>query len=142
MRQPWLATLAAALLLGQLALGGWTSSNYAGLACEGFPTCNGSLWPAMDWGEGFHLSQDVGPSYLHGQLHGEARTAIHLAHRGGAVLLGAMLLMLYWRQRRHVPIPGAGRWQPGGCRLGWGSPMCCGGCHWIWRWRTPWGPSC
>ena len=102
LRQPWLATLAAALLLGQLALGGWTSSNYAGLACEGFPTCNGSLWPAMDWGEGFHLSQDVGPSYLHGQLHGEARTAIHLAHRGGAVLLGAVLLMLYWRQRRHV----------------------------------------
>ncbi|MDH2298500.1 COX15/CtaA family protein [Cobetia sp. 29-18-1] len=102
-RQPWLATLAAALLLGQLALGGWTSSNYAGLACEGFPTCNGAAWPAMDWGEGFHLTQDVGPSYLHGQLHGEARTAIHMAHRGGAVLLGAVLLALYWRQRRYLP---------------------------------------
>ncbi|WP_348994689.1 COX15/CtaA family protein [Cobetia sp. BMC6] len=102
-RQPWLATLAAALLLGQLALGGWTSSNYAGLACEGFPSCNGAAWPAMDWGEGFHLTQDVGPSYLHGQLHGEARTAIHMAHRGGAVLLGAVLLALYWRQRRHLP---------------------------------------
>ncbi|NHH86455.1 Heme A synthase [Cobetia sp. MB87] len=101
-RQPWLAALAAALLLGQLALGGWTSSNYAGLACEGFPTCNGAAWPAMDWGEGFHLTQDVGPSYLHGQLHGEARTAIHMAHRGGAVLLGAVLLALYWRQRRHL----------------------------------------
>lgn len=102
-RQPWLATLAAALLLGQLALGGWTSSNYAGLACEGFPTCNGAAWPEMDWGEGFHLTQDVGPSYLHGQLHGEARTAIHMAHRGGAVLLGAVLLALYWRQRRYLP---------------------------------------
>ncbi|WP_353888930.1 COX15/CtaA family protein [uncultured Cobetia sp.] len=102
-RQPWLAALAAALLLGQLALGGWTSSNYAGLACEGFPACNGAAWPAMDWGEGFHLTQDVGPSYLHGQLHGEARTAIHMAHRGGAVLLGAVLLALYWRQRRHLP---------------------------------------
>lgn len=94
----WL--LAIALLIGQLALGGWTSSNYAGLACQGFPTCNGQWWPAMDWAEGLNLTQTIGPSYLYGQLHAEARTAIHMAHRLGAVALGVVLLLLTWRYRK------------------------------------------
>lgn len=88
----WL--LAIALLVGQLALGGWTSSNYAGLACQGGAACNGQWWPSMDWSEGFHLTQTIGPSYLHGQLHAEARTAIHWAHRLGALALGGILLLL------------------------------------------------
>ena len=93
----WL--LAIILLIGQLALGGWTSSNYAGLACQGVPTCNGQWWPAMNWAEGLNLTQTIGPSYLYGQLHGEARTAIHMAHRLGAVALGVVLLLLAWRHR-------------------------------------------
>ncbi|SDK95546.1 cytochrome c oxidase assembly protein subunit 15 [Modicisalibacter muralis] len=98
----WL--LAVVLLIGQLALGGWTSSNYAGLACQGIPMCNGQWWPAMDWAEGLDLTQTIGPSYLYGQLHGEARTAIHMAHRLGAVALGIVLLLLAWRHRhrRHL----------------------------------------
>ncbi|WP_355662182.1 COX15/CtaA family protein [Halomonas salifodinae] len=90
--------LAAVLLVGQLALGGWVSSNYAGIACQGFPTCNGQWWPATDWSEGFHLTQTVGPNYLHGQLHADARTAIHLGHRLGALALGLGLLLLAWRE--------------------------------------------
>ncbi|NIC04093.1 COX15/CtaA family protein [Billgrantia bachuensis] len=100
----WIA--AVALLVLQLALGGWVSSNYAGIACQGFPTCNGQWWPAMDWSEGFHLTQTVGPNYLHGQLHADARTAIHQGHRIGALLLGLALLMLtlrYWREARMRP---------------------------------------
>lgn len=93
----WL--LAIALLVGQLALGGWTSSNYAGLACQGMPACNGQWWPSMDWSEGFHLTQTIGPSYLHGQLHAEARTAIHWAHRLGALALGGVLLLLVGKYR-------------------------------------------
>lgn len=93
----WL--LAAGLLLGQLALGGWVSSNYAGIACQGFPTCNRQWLPAMDWSEGFHLTQTVGPNYLHGRLHADARTAIHVAHRLGAVALGLALLLLVLRHR-------------------------------------------
>lgn len=89
--------LAIALLVLQLALGGWVSSNYAGIACQGFPTCNGQWWPAMDWSEGFHLTQTVGPNYLYGQLHAEARTAIHQGHRLGALLLGLALLALALR---------------------------------------------
>nr|WP_183327008.1 COX15/CtaA family protein [Halomonas cerina] len=92
--------LVLGLLLLQLALGGWTSSNYAGLACQGIPACNGQWWPAVDWSEGFNLGQTVGPNYLHGQLHAEARTAIHLAHRLGALALGLGLLALAIRYRR------------------------------------------
>ncbi|EWG99269.1 COX15/CtaA family protein [Halomonas sp. BC04] len=98
--------LAALMLLLQLALGGWVSSNYAGIACQGFPTCNGQWWPEMDWSEGFHLTQTVGPNYLHGQLHADARVAIHQGHRIGALLLGLVLLALafrHWHEARLRP---------------------------------------
>lgn len=91
--------IAACLLVVQLALGGWVSSNYAGLACQGFPTCNGQWVPPMDISEGFHLTQTVGPNYLHGQLHADARTAIQVVHRLGALLLGVGLIALWWRYR-------------------------------------------
>lgn len=91
--------LASFMLVLQLALGGWVSSNYAGIACQGFPTCNAQWWPEMDFSEGFHLTQTVGPNYLHGQLHADARTAIQVAHRLGALLLGVSLLMLWWSYR-------------------------------------------
>ncbi|WP_290904621.1 heme A synthase [Halomonas sp.] len=98
--------LAVALLVAQIALGGWVSSNYAGIACQGFPTCNGQWWPAMDWSEGFHLTQSVGPNYLHGQLHADARTAIQMGHRLGALALGLVLLLLvirHWHEARLRP---------------------------------------
>ncbi|XQU07121.1 COX15/CtaA family protein [Halomonas sp. LY9] len=91
--------IAGAMLVLQLALGGWVTSNYAGIACQGFPTCNTQWWPSMDLSEGFHLTQTVGPNYLHGQLHADARTAIHVVHRIGAILLGAALIALWWRHR-------------------------------------------
>ncbi|MYL24144.1 heme A synthase [Halomonas alkaliantarctica] len=91
--------IVATLLIFQLALGGWVSSNYAGIACQGFPTCNAQWWPEMDLSEGFHMTQTVGPNYLHGQLHADARTAIHMVHRLGALLLGVALAALYWRYR-------------------------------------------
>jgi len=98
--------IAAFLLILQLALGGWVSSNYAGIACQGFPTCNGQWWPEMDVSEGFHLTQTVGPNYLYGQLHADARTAIHVVHRLGALLLGVGLVALWWRYKHW---PGVGR---------------------------------
>lgn len=95
---------AVLLLFLQLALGGWVSSNYAGIACQGFPTCNGQWWPDTDWSEGFHLTQTVGPSYLHGQLHADARTAIQIGHRVGAGVLGLALLILAWRYWHEPPL--------------------------------------
>ncbi|WP_085918646.1 COX15/CtaA family protein [Halomonas sp. CSM-2] len=102
-RQPRRASahwwLVAVLLCCQIALGGWVSSNYAGISCQGFPSCNAQWWPEMDISEGFHLTQTVGPNYLHGQLHADARTAIHMMHRLGGGLLGAALMALWWRYR-------------------------------------------
>jgi cytochrome c oxidase assembly protein subunit 15 len=45
-----LAAIGLALLFGQIALGAWTSSHHAGLACLGFPTCNGRWWPDLSFG--------------------------------------------------------------------------------------------
>ena len=94
------ATAGLVLVIIQIALGGWVSSNYAAVACVDLPTCHGQWWPAADFTNGFHLTQHIGPNYLGGQLDSEARTAIHLAHRLGAVLLTLVLLGLAWQLRK------------------------------------------
>ena len=97
--QRW-ATAGLVLVILQIALGGWVSSNYAAVACVDLPTCHGQWWPAADFTNGFHLTQHIGPNYLGGQLDSEARTAIHLAHRLGAVLLTLVLVGLAWQLRK------------------------------------------
>ena len=77
---------AIGIVVLQVALGGWTSSNYAALACPDFPTCHGSLLPDMDFRAGFNLSQDVGPNYLGGKMTSDARVAIQMTHRLGAFI--------------------------------------------------------
>lgn len=94
-----LAGLALILAIGQIALGGWVSSNYAAVACVDLPTCHGQWWPAMDFANGFHLTQHIGPNYLGGQLDSDARTAIHMTHRLGALVLSLVLLLLAWGLR-------------------------------------------
>ena len=91
---PWvraLATFALIVLIVQIALGGWTSSNYAAIACPDFPTCQGSLWPAMDYRDGFVLWHRVAGSYEGGVLALAARTAIHFTHRLGALVTTVVL---------------------------------------------------
>ena len=95
-----LAALGLALVIGQVALGGWVSSNYAAVACVDLPTCHGQWWPAMDFANGFHLTQHIGPNYLGGQLDSDARTAIHMTHRLGALAVTLVLSLLAWRLRR------------------------------------------
>jgi len=86
------------VLVLQLALGGWTSANYAALACPDFPTCQGSIWPDADFEEGFVLWRAIGVDYEGGVLDMQARVAIHLVHRLGAlitfVVLGVLALRL------------------------------------------------
>lgn len=82
----WLAPLALAVLVGQIFLGGWTSANYAALACTDFPTCHGRWWPQTDFGEAFVLWRGLGVNYEFGVLDTPARTAIHVAHRLGALV--------------------------------------------------------
>ncbi|MCY3803178.1 MAG: COX15/CtaA family protein [Gammaproteobacteria bacterium] len=82
------------LLIGQIILGGWTSANYAALACIDFPTCQGQWWPPMDFKEGFVFWRGLGTNYEFGVLDNPARTAIHLSHRYMAVVVAAYWLVL------------------------------------------------
>lgn len=96
------AFAAMLLVIGQIALGGWVSSNYAAVACTDFPTCHGEWWPKMDFARGFDPTQhDIGPNYLGGMLYGEARTAIHVTHRLGALSVTLALLVLAGMLWRH-----------------------------------------
>ena len=89
----------------QIALGGWTSSNYAALACGlDFPSCLGQWWPGnMDFHEAFVLWRGIGVNYEGGVLDGSARIAIQLVHRIGAVLVfGHVAFAVVRRAARHV----------------------------------------
>ncbi len=86
------------LLAGQIILGGWTSSNYAALACgiggSAFPTCLGQWWPAMDFHQGFVLWRGIGVDYQGGILDAAARAAIQMTHRFGALVVFVYLMWL------------------------------------------------
>ena len=90
-----------ALLVIQIALGGWTSSNYAALSCGAdFPKCLGQWWPIHDFREAFVLWRGIGVDYEGGVLDGPARVAIHLAHRMMALLVFGHFLMVAIRMLR------------------------------------------
>lgn len=94
------ARFALIALVLQIFLGGWTSSNYAALACTDFPTCQGHWWPNMDFADAFVLWRGLGINYEFGVLETPARTAIHFAHRCGAVmatLLIGITIAQAWR---------------------------------------------
>ena len=106
--QPELFPFAVAgivILILQISLGGWTSTNYAALACPDFPTCQGSLWPNMDFSEGFILWRGLGVDYEGGVLDGSARTAIHMTHRFGAVIAFIVIATVSIRSMLHVSKP-------------------------------------
>ena len=104
----WAARLGLLVLVAQIALGGWTSTNYAALACTDFPTCHGSLWPEADYANAFHVVRELGMTANGELLSLSALTAIHWSHRLGAVVAGTVLLMLGWALARRVPTAGAG----------------------------------
>jgi heme a synthase len=97
--KPW-ATLTLTLVAIQIVLGGWVSANYAALACTDLPTCRGEWWPPMDFGRAFHLDRELGMSAAGELLSNEALTAIHIAHRIGAVIALAVSLFLAHRLLR------------------------------------------
>ena len=83
-----------AVMVIQILLGGWTSTNYAGVACPDFPTCQQSWWPAMDYRDAFVLWRGLGIEYEGGILPNAARVAIHWTHRLGALVAGTVLISL------------------------------------------------
>ena len=80
------AAVGVTILAVQIALGGWTSANYAALACPDFPTCHGDWWPTGNYAAGFRLWQESRSGFEGGVLAGDARIAIHFMHRIGALV--------------------------------------------------------
>ena len=95
-----LALIGLFALAVQIALGGWTSTNYAAIACPDFPTCQASWWPDMDFGNAFVLWHAPTMNYEGGVLANPARIAIHFTHRLGALVASvALLLAAIWTLR-------------------------------------------
>jgi len=82
------------VLAVQIALGGWTSANYAALACPDVPMCTGQWLPETNFQEGFVLWREIGVDYEGGVLDQPSRAAIHLTHRIGAVITLIVFLVL------------------------------------------------
>jgi heme a synthase len=87
----WMAAVTLLVLVCQIALGGWVSSNYAGIACADFPTCHGRWWPAVNFHSAFSW-HGLGPDYQGGILGDPARVAIHMTHRMGALVTFLVVL--------------------------------------------------
>ncbi|EAT12377.1 heme A synthase [Bermanella marisrubri] len=95
---PWSAFALVVFL--QMALGAWTSSQYAGLACPDFPTCQGQWWIEIDEGV-LHAPKVEGDEYLGGILPMQDRMAIQWLHRLGAIAVLVMFAYLWWRESQH-----------------------------------------
>ena len=93
----FLVKLCMVALALQIFLGAWVSTNYAVLACEGFPTCQGSFWPEMNLRAGFELWRPLGFSGAGEVLEFKALVAIHFVHRFMA--LGVTLLLVWLIQK-------------------------------------------
>jgi len=83
--KPW-SIIALSVLAIQIALGAWTSTNYAGIICPDFPYCQGKLLPPMNFEAAFNLMMPLGANYEGGLLGNAARVAIQVTHRFGALI--------------------------------------------------------
>jgi cytochrome c oxidase assembly protein subunit 15 len=93
--------LGIALLTGQIALGGWTSSNYAALSCVELPICQSGWQEQMNFENSFDLIPPERESYEFGHLSHDERVTIHVVHRFGAIAITIyltwLLLMIYFK---------------------------------------------
>ena len=93
----WLAGISAVLLVVQIALGGWVSTNYATLACTDFPLCGGKLVPEMDFEHGFTLWRELGKTAAGHYIPFAALTAIHWVHRNAGFIVALVAGYTAWR---------------------------------------------
>ncbi len=116
------AAIVATVVVGlQTLLGGWTSTNYAAVACPDLPTCQGQWWPeGMDFKDAFVLWRGLDINYTGGVLEHPARVAIHFSHRLGAIIATLAVLFAAWLAIRHAPTTltrNAGYWAVGALSL-------------------------
>ena len=100
------AVIGMVVLVVQILLGGWVSSNYSAVACPDFPTCQRSYWPDMDFKDAFVLWRGLGIDYEGGVLDHPARVAIHFTHRIGAIVAALILGFVAWKAVRTGQSPG------------------------------------
>jgi len=101
MRIQPIVMLGVVLLFVQIILGGWVSTNYAGWACPGVLSCAPGATVAYDFRQGFDIIMDVGPNYEGGVLSLEARAAIQMVHRVGALVVTVYWAWLLWTLMRN-----------------------------------------
>lgn len=111
------ALIGLVVLALQIFLGAWVSTNYAGLSCPDFPTCQNRFWPPMDFVTAFDPWHGLGVNYEGGVLSNTARVAIHVTHRLGAVVTLAVLLWLGIRASKNTALGTAGGLVMGGVIL-------------------------
>jgi cytochrome c oxidase assembly protein subunit 15 len=104
----WFVT---ALILMQIALGGWTSTNYAAMACSDYPLCQGQWMPAdLDWSHAFVFNRELGQTSDGQMLSLQTLTAIHWTHRSFALVVLAACVALSIRLRRDEDTRSMGLW--------------------------------
>jgi heme a synthase len=92
--------LATLVLFGQIALGGWTSANYAGWACTDWLQCERGGGESLDFVAGFTPALETGPNYQGGHMPRDARAAVQMTHRAGAVVVLLVVGIMVWRLRK------------------------------------------
>ncbi len=104
------AALGLVVLIAQIALGGWTSTNYAAMHCPDFPTCQGQWLPELDLGEAFTIWRESGVDYEGGVLPFNAAVTVHFIHRVGALvtflIVGLLALRCLAVKRRGISFIG------------------------------------
>lgn len=89
-----LAKFSVLVLVLQIFLGGWTSTNYVALHCPDFPTCQGEWLPETNFTEAFVFFKDPTVNYEGGSLSLSAGVTVHFMHRVGAIIAAITLLSL------------------------------------------------
>ncbi|WP_133408442.1 COX15/CtaA family protein [Parashewanella tropica] len=90
----FMAWLALITLIIQIMLGGWTSANYAALACTSLPLCEGDWQSQLDWAKAFSPFQGDHISFEYGVLDWPTRMTIHVSHRIWAVITSVFIFWL------------------------------------------------
>ncbi len=82
--------VALAVLFIQVLLGDWTTANHAALACRGFPQCNGTWLPALNYENALNLFYGLQNHYS-GVVAYDAQITLAWLHRAGALLCFVIL---------------------------------------------------
>ena len=110
-----MARLAMFLLGLQILLGAWVGANHAGLACSGFPQCNGQWLPSADYENALNLVNGIVSGYT-GVISFDAQVAANWLHRIGALLSFLLLSAVMFSATSlysSKPVKKAGLWLGG-----------------------------